>query len=301
MNLLDKFDTVTVVADHRIADADKVFCETHQAAYRSAIQSFQELLFFWQDTEKTQQELLGEADSTAANYQRYLTGSGSLSISEEAIRDHIRSLHTVFIQAVVHHFNRTYHISVSIEEIQRRLLPQEPDENRLRSNDAYQAYLEAMLTYRAQYQDVVDQILLLLDGRCFTEQAFYELTGACHKAAWNLSQNEPRFERKKNVIRFTGYMCKLVDTWRQDEWELESPMKQIMRGLAHYETGAYEMYPLGFSELIGYSRILNPEQEFPTCEKVKSLKMFKNHRVDVKFSDASCAQEFIDRYLGAVC
>lgn len=106
MNLLDKFDTVTVVADHCIADADKVFCEKHQAAYRAAIQSFQELLFFWQDTEKTQQELLGEEDSTATKYRWYLTGSGSLSISEEAIRDHIRALHAVFIRAIVHHFNR---------------------------------------------------------------------------------------------------------------------------------------------------------------------------------------------------
>lgn len=34
MNLLDKFETVTVKADVRITPEDKAFCEAHQAAYR---------------------------------------------------------------------------------------------------------------------------------------------------------------------------------------------------------------------------------------------------------------------------
>ena len=45
MNLLDKFDAVTVEADFRITPEDKAFCEAHQAAYDAAIQSFHELAF----------------------------------------------------------------------------------------------------------------------------------------------------------------------------------------------------------------------------------------------------------------
>ena len=54
MDLLDKFDAVTVKADARITPDDKAYCEAHQAAYDAAIQSFQELAFFWEDMESTQ-------------------------------------------------------------------------------------------------------------------------------------------------------------------------------------------------------------------------------------------------------
>ena len=64
MDLLDKFDAVTVKADARITPDDKAYCEAHQAAYDAAIQSFQELAFFWEDMESTQKELLGSSDTS---------------------------------------------------------------------------------------------------------------------------------------------------------------------------------------------------------------------------------------------
>lgn len=64
MDLLDKFDAVTVKADVRITPEDKAYCEAHQAAYDAAIQSFRELAFFWEDMENTQKELLGGSGSS---------------------------------------------------------------------------------------------------------------------------------------------------------------------------------------------------------------------------------------------
>ena len=59
MNLLEKFETVTIKADARITPEDKAFCEAHQAAYDAAIQSFHELAFFWADMENTQKQHRG--------------------------------------------------------------------------------------------------------------------------------------------------------------------------------------------------------------------------------------------------
>ena len=73
-----------------------------------------------------------------------------------------------------------------------------------------------------------------------------------------------------------------------------------MRGVAHYETGAFNLYPLGFSELLGYNRSPDNEREFSTCKKVKGLKMFKNGRVDIRFTTETDAAEFAARYLGLV-
>ena len=78
-------------------------------------------------------------------------------------------------------------------------------------------------------------------------------------------------------------------------------MKDILRGMAHFETGSFCVYPLGFSELLGYNRLGKSEWEFSTCEKVKCLKMFKNGRVDIRFSSEIYAAEFAAKYLGLVC
>lgn len=87
MNLLDKFETVTIKADVRITPEDKAFCEAHQAAYDAAVQSFQELAFFWADMENTQKELLGGSDTS------YLSSRDGPEISQRQINKHLEHLH----------------------------------------------------------------------------------------------------------------------------------------------------------------------------------------------------------------
>ncbi len=38
--------------------------------------------------------------------------------------------------------------------------------------------------------------------------------------------------------------------------------------------------------------------EFPGCEKLRRLKMFKSGRVNLKFATESYAGEFVSKYLG---
>lgn len=292
MDLLDKFAAVTVKADDRITSEDKTFCEAHQAAYYAAVQSFRELAFFWEDMENTQKELLGSKEDT------YLSSRDGPEISQRQINAHLEWLHRMVISNIVHHFNSTYHVSVSADHVANNLLPQKPDLRIYENKEAHDAYHEKLRGAKVRYEDVVDQIILLLDGRSFTEQAFHELAEKCHKAAWNSYQKKANYERKKAIISFSGYFCNVHHySWR-DDWELEDKTQDILRGVAHFETGSFDVYPLGFSELLGYSRSPSNEHEFSTCKKVKSLKMFKNGRVDIRFSTETDAAEFAARYLG---
>lgn len=299
MDLLDKFDAVDIRTDQLISESDKSYCEQHQDAYEAAISSYKELAFFWEDMVKIQDDLLGPRDD---NYQaNYLTSSSGPKISTHAIEEHIESLHKKFIQAVVHHFNSEYNVTVSAEDVVRALLPEEPEHSRRYDTDAWDEYHQNMQTLTIQYSDVVDQIITRLDGRNFMEQALFELKERCHNAAWNTYRQEPEFERKKDVIRFTGYGCS-CDTWYSNpRWELSEDLKAVLRGVAHFETGSYKMYPLGISELVGFGRVESDTIEFPTCAKLKRLKMFKNRRVDLKFTSAALAEEFVNTYLGTVC
>lgn len=296
--LLEKFSTVEVKADNRISVVDKLFCEKNQAAYEAAISSYQELSFFWDDMVKTQEELLGDEDSDM--YYNYLISRDNVKISKSDINGHIMSLHATFIEVIVRHFTSMYKVSISMHEVKEALLPEEPD-SRYGMEDKWEAYENQMLTLIVRYEDIVDQIILRLDGRSFTEQAFYELTLGCHNAAWNTIKHTAEFERKKDTLRFTGYFCSFrTYGYSCDKWELTDGMKSIMRGAAHFESDAYGVYPPELAELVGYGASNWCIVEFSGCTKLVQIKMFKNGRVDLKFTTPEYAEAFVDRYLGNV-
>ena len=295
MELLQKFAAVEIQTDHRITEMDRDYCERHQKAYETAISSFKELALFWEDMNRAQQELLGNNNSPF--YHNYLSSHDGPSISERSINNHIEALHTDFIMNLTRYFNTTYCVSVDALEVSEVLLPEMPDRRRdgyAKADDAYHAQMQS-LTVR--YQDVVEQIILRLDGRSFSEQAFYEMYTKCHNAAWSSSTQKPKFEHKKDTLYFTGHFCRFRG-WPYDGWEVYDGMKEILRGLAHYETDSYRVLPVGFSDLLGYRDIQESVTEFPSCEKVKQIKLFKNGRIDFKFHSPDYAEQFINRYLG---
>ena len=171
MELLQKFAAVEIQADHRITEMDKEYCELHQKAYETAISSFQELAFFWADMNRAQTELLG--DSEGPFYYDYLASRNGPSISQCLIDNHIKALHIDFIGNLTRHFNSTYQVSVESWEISQVLVPKEPDDDWRRDYpERYEKYREQIQALTIRYQDVVDQIILQLDGRSFSEQAF---------------------------------------------------------------------------------------------------------------------------------
>ena len=76
--------------------------------------------------------------------------------------------------------------------------------------------------------------------------------------------------------------------------------KEILKGIAHFETGRFALLPHGFDSLLGYRHSGSDTVEFSTCSKVSQLKMFKNGRVDIKFASEAIARQFADDYLGRV-
>lgn len=295
MELLQKFSAVEIQANHRITEMDKDYCERHQKAYEATISSFQELAFFWEDMNKAQQKLFG--DSTAPNY---LVSEKGPTISQGLIEEHIKELHSKFIVSLIDYFYSTYHISVDTSEILYALLPQEPEEYWKRGYlDLCKQYHQQMLALVVSYQDVVDQIILQMDGSSFSERAFHELYVKCHNAAWCAGTQMPRFERRRDTICFTGYFCSRK-CWSEDAWEVQDDMREILRGLAHFETGSYRVYPTNFTPLLTHEVLKESVVEFPTCEKVKQMKLFKNNRVDLKFHSPQFAEQFVNKYLGAV-
>lgn len=77
--------------------------------------------------------------------------------------------------------------------------------------------------------------------------------------------------------------------------------KDILRGISHFETENFSSTPHNISSIMESYHIYSDFHEFDGCRKVLSLKMYKNQRVDIKFSTEENARQFISEYLGAIC
>ena len=76
-------------------------------------------------------------------------------------------------------------------------------------------------------------------------------------------------------------------------------MKNILQAAAYYEAGAFAPYPYGIDRLMNSDlHVYEDTVEFPDCEKLLSLRMFKNGRCDLKFTSPEYAETFVAEYLG---
>lgn len=299
MDLLTKFETVEVKADTRISEADRIFCVAHQAAYDSARITLPELEFFWNDMLSQQRELLAP---TGASSETYLVTYDALKLSDYAIQQQIHSLHPQFISQIVSYFSKTYRFSIDTNGITHNLIPQKPAD---RWTDNYkelvEKYMKDMDELSLSYTDILEQIFLQTGGRTFSEQALHELKEKCHQAAWITGSGKPLFEQKKSTLQLIGYACSFRDRYSGDVWELADRTKDILRGIAHFETGMFGTAPCSLSRLLGRYDLPDSQHEFPDCEKLQSLRMFKNGRVDIRFASEALAAQFIEDYLKTIC
>ena len=294
-DLLSKFDAVSVSADSRISSSDRMFCEQNQAAYEAAILAYQGFSCYWAEMEQEQETL--KKDIASRYKHDYLHSTNGPKISDSLIRKHIHALHADFIHVITSYFCNQYKITVSESEIVDVLVPKEPEYWPGGDNSEHDAYLQTMRDMRIRYSEVVEQIMLRLDGRGLTEQAFYELRRKCQEAAyWANGTHDPRFERKKDVIRLKELFCKKRG-WPHDDWEIYDNTQDLIRGLAHFETGAYDSFPDGLSQMLGWRGPKTDTLDFPSCVKLKQIKLFKNGRMDVRFTSAAYAEEFVAKYL----
>lgn len=294
MDLAEKLQSVVIEVDTRITREDRAFCEKNQAAYEEALNNYIEFRFFWETMEETQKEL--QKDVAARYRHDYLRSKDGPQITLSSITSHINSIHVDYIKAICGYFRSEYKVTIREKEIETALIPEQPEVYGRKDFEKWDEYCRQMEELRITYQDVVDRIMLQLDGRLLTEQAFFELREKCRNAAY--INDKPRFERRKSVLRFDSGFCHMRG-WPFDGWEIYDGGKDLIRGMAHFETGSFTELPAGVGELISFYEIERSVFEFPDCNKLQQIRLFKNGRADVRFATESDAAQFVSTYLAA--
>lgn len=301
MSLLDKFNSIEVKADTRISEHDREFCVAYHEAYvkgRTALKSLRQSV---EEYLNEQQSIISRVVPKDKMYDRsFFLGD---SVHAHDITNNLRNSHRVLISALVSYFERTYKVSLEADKIEEVLLPKEPDRYSSYNSAEYKEYYGAVENTELKYEDILDQIFIQLGGFSFQEKALNELKQKAHDAAWNRYYGNKCYEQKKAVISFTHYACSF-DSWHEEyhhgehEIQLTDGMKNVIRALAYFECGDTSSIPWTLNTLLGYNwTTYNTEMQLG-LEKLKSVKCFKNGRVDIRFTSEAFAREFAETFLG---
>lgn len=303
MNLLNKFNAIEITADTRISEADRAYCQTQQDAYDHARGVLKVMAERSKADLDEQTRLLNQSEQEV--YSTYLG-----DFKPNRFVDDLQNSHSLFISRIFSYFRQTYKVTISESDAKEVLLPKKPDSYRAYTKEEIQALTEATKAYNEslnnlalKYSDILDQVFIQLGGFTFKDKAVQELKDAAHKAGWNSYNGKKTYEQKKAVLSFPGYACHF-DGWYEEyhkgehEIELTENMKAVIRALAHFDLGIMSDFPYRFSVLLGY-RWRTDDTEMPFhLDKLKSVKCFKNGRVDVRFTSEAYARQFAEEYLG---
>lgn len=288
MSFLSKFSKVEIKSDTRISESDKQFCEAHQTAYENAISQLYELKFLWDGMVESQANLLSPWDGVY--HTNYLTDGENLSISESKISKQIRHIHELLVLKIVNHFSSVYSISLSFSDIRDALLPEKP-KDRWSSfyEEQMEKYEQEMDALQLHYDKIIEQIFIQTDGKGLWEQAEHQLKERCREGA--SSWGSPDYTIKKHTIQFSRAV--------HGDRSLYNSTKDILRGLAHFETGKLGIIPRDFTCLFDY-RLPWETFECDDCKKVKKIRAFLNGRLDIRFAEEAYAVQFAKEYLGMI-
>lgn len=298
LDLLEKFAAVDIRPTDCLTEADRQFCQRQQEIYQDAVESFYQIAALWAGLCSRQEAALSEPKGWDDKWKKkYLVSRWWPELKTGAVLKHISGLHREFISTLVTYLNTTYHLTLNTGSVTDALLTNEP---------CYSVYDDAvdqvaLTPVVLHYQDAVKLILSGFDGRTFKEQAPHELVEGCHQAAWREKDHQANFEQKKNLVKIISGACDYGYYSGHEQWHIQTDGKAVLKGLAHFETGAFDRYPDGIGDLLSENRYLWYDLwEFEECEKLEKIRLFKNGRMDIRFTNEGWAREFVSTYLGTV-
>ena len=326
MELLDKFNQVEIKPESRIDAADKRWCDTYHTAYDKAVAALIAMQGYAAAFTQEQHDIF--AQTLAGDDLKYQDNHYIKDGFDAAkYQDRIESIHKSFINDLVSHVAGKYQVTLDGTEIVEQLVPAKPEEPsidfylygspRQWSDDvrekvhtqraAYEAEMEnyhnSLRELRVSVSDVLDRIFMQLGGVSFEDKAIREIKDACHKASWYDYNGKPRFDQKKSVVAFTGHGCSIDYIHEKhkspsdpSEFKLSDEMKTVLKAVSHFETGLTDYTPPAITHLLGWH--INDVDHELGGKKIRSVKLFKNGRVDMRFTSEAYAREFVEQYMG---
>lgn len=262
--LLSKFAAVKVESTSLISESDRAVCESMESKYRAYIEFMSGAVEYV--------ELYGVGYS-GAEYDYDTPERFTKKLNEQ-----IGKAKNHFIHDVCWHFQKTYNVTI--------------DTNTIR--DKYD--------HAVTYTQIVDEIIVQLDGLNFTDKALQEIKDSLRESTYNKWREQSYVSVKSSKVSIDDFLYFESSWGRNGGYYMRSDDKarNLCAALSHFETGSTEILN-GFNWL--YQRYDARTDWFETHEfdwltKFQSIRMYKNNRLDLKFASPELAQQFAHEYLG---
>lgn len=178
-----------------------------------------------------------------------------------------------FINNICYHFINKYKVTIDHEKIINKL------------------------NFESSFQDVLDNIFIQLDGYSFTEKAEKEIKDNSKE----MFKYGDKVSIKGSKLVLDGYFAHLDSIWK--EYRLsESKVNKIFQSLQLFDSGSITENQELKNKYCGYDNSKKPENyeryTTQTLKKVKSIKFYKNGKLDIEFISNQEAARFASEYCG---
>jgi hypothetical protein len=276
-DILSAFDNIEIENESRIAAIDLEFCQEQEAIYKkllSAYNSFSEVLQGIRELSKQHGEKFQQKNN---GYTYNQESAMYYSLNAKEINEYIIKMKNKFISSVSYYFMNKYNVTIDYEKIQKKF--------------------DANVTH----ENIIDEIFIELGGFNFTEKAEQEIKD-------NL-KNELRgyktAKNKNNKLSLENFLY-IDSSWKQwgtekIHYSSEDKLKKLFEALQHFEDQSITMNE---KMLVLYNQLARGKNEevFEKHEinntKVKSIRIFKNGKVEIEFTSTQQAMAFTREYCG---
>lgn len=281
-NLFQKLENIRVDAANEISPQDRQFCEALQERYERAARAFAQVTALAGQIVKAVD--WPETDDIVEGW-RIKSLCGDVRENAEEIQNEIKNnLDRHFTDAIVNYFDRTYHLNFDGEKLDFTVLSRvgEP----------------------LHWQDVVRVLLRKAGvngfGNAGKQRVIEQFREFCVRNYDHAPQMVARLGTSTLKLgRFwimeSDFMGKLRVSWNGRE-----AVAKIFHAFQYFENGELSLSGAAKTLLDEMSSVYNQinfsEAVVVPFEKIEAIKIYKSHRLDIRFKDKDAREAFIEMF-----
>jgi hypothetical protein len=305
-DILSLFDAVTVSNTERITERDREYCERQQKYYEFAIAMSVKTLDLAKEIAEGEKEYDAE-DCNGYRYSYFDHYSNQVKLSVDKAKSDLQLIHAEYIGKVIRYFEQAYNISLEGSKAFEIIFPGRPsDLKNYSSQETIEKYESEMTEYEKaflspfNYERLVDFIFAQLNGLSFKDRAAEEIKTACRQ----IYQDRRYYtaELKGKTITFP-HMLHIRDeySWDKggkiDSLSNSSDMYKVFNALSLFlhdnVQNIFSHFLSRLNDKTGSSLICD---HYPGSEFIESVRIYKNGKVVVKFTESQKALVFAKEY-----
>lgn len=269
MNLLNMFDNIEIKNTTRLTGEDLHFCELQDKIYNNAYESTYKL----QETIKKLNE--NEIKELNTNYQRssktyvhYHTNATTYGFNKYDFEKLFNNLNDNLVSGIVYYFENKYSLELDYEKIKKSAKDK-----------------------RINYNFIIDIIFEELGGFSFIDKANQQVKDKLKDKTKQYAREKQKVQVKNNKVIIDSFVRE--DSWTANEIsynyreELGILFNAINMFCNNEQSSEY------IDELSNIRQMKEYDLNFSICS---SIKIFKNGRIDIKFSNGNNALAFAKEY-----